>query len=129
MAASPSQHALQNSCLKQFANNHRKLEYARKMIQLKARDHTRTPMQWDATSNAGFCRADVKPWMRVNDDFRVVNVTAQVDNPQSVLSYWKSCLAIRRGAQGQLGQCGTPQAVGGRDWEMFNAGAPCLGVY
>jgi len=66
------------------------------MIQLKARDHTRTPMQWDATPNAGFCKPDVKPWIRVNDDFPIVNVTAQVDNAQSVLSYWRRCLAFRK---------------------------------
>lgn len=67
-ASSLSQHASPSSCLKQFANNHRKLEYARKMIQLKARDHTRTPMQWDATPNAGSCRADVKPWQRFSKE-------------------------------------------------------------
>ncbi|KAA8626987.1 alpha-glucosidase [Pyrenophora tritici-repentis] len=81
---------------KQYANNWRKLEYARKMIQLKARDHTRTPMQWDSTPNAGFCKEDVKPWMRVNDDYPRVNVLAQLDNPLSVFSYWKQCLSFRK---------------------------------
>ncbi|EUC50733.1 glycoside hydrolase family 13 protein [Bipolaris oryzae ATCC 44560] len=81
---------------KQYANNHRKLEYAKKMIQLKARDHTRTPMQWDASPNAGFCKANVKPWMRVNDDYPTVNAVAQLDDPDSVFSYWKRCLAFRK---------------------------------
>jgi oligo-1,6-glucosidase len=84
------------SASKQYANNHRKLEYAREMIQLKARDHTRTPMQWDASPNAGFCKGSVKPWMRVNDDYPRVNASAQLNNPHSVFFYWKRCLEFRR---------------------------------
>lgn len=84
------------SASKQYANNHRKLEFARKMLELKARDHTRTPMQWDDSPNAGFCKASVKPWMRVNDDYPDVNALAQVDNPHSVFSYWKRCLEFRK---------------------------------
>ncbi|KAF9695423.1 hypothetical protein EKO04_006695 [Ascochyta lentis] len=81
---------------KQYANNYRKLEYVQKLIQLKARDHTRTPMQWDASSNAGFCKEGVKPWMRINDDYPHVNVEAQLRDPQSVLSYWKRCIEFRK---------------------------------
>ncbi|USP82240.1 alpha-glucosidase [Curvularia clavata] len=81
---------------KQYANNHRKLEYARKMIQLKSRDHTRTPMQWYASPNAGFCNATVKTWMRMNDDYPIVNALTQLDDPQSVFSYWKGCLEFRK---------------------------------
>jgi oligo-1,6-glucosidase len=84
------------SASKEYANNWRKLEYARKMIQLKARDHTRTPMQWDSSPNAGFCREGVKPWMRVNDDYPRVNVLRQLNNPSSVFSYWKRCLEFRK---------------------------------
>lgn len=80
----------------QYANNHRKLEYARKMIWLKARDNSRTPMQWDASPNAGFCSADVKPWMRVNNDYPRVNVMEQLKTPGSVFYYWKRCLELRR---------------------------------
>jgi oligo-1,6-glucosidase len=66
------------------------------MIQLKARDHTRTPMQWNASPNAGFCGENVKPWMRLNDDYPRVNALAQMKNPQSVYFYWKRCLEFRR---------------------------------
>lgn len=84
------------SASKQYANNYRKLEYVKKLIQLKARDHTRTPMQWDSTVNAGFCPKDVKPWMRVNDDYPKVNVEAQLKDPQSVLAYWRRCIEFRK---------------------------------
>ncbi|KAH7025656.1 alpha-glucosidase [Microdochium trichocladiopsis] len=85
-----------NYAVKQYANNHRRLEYARRLIQLKARDHTRTPMQWDATPHAGFCEPAVKPWMRVNDDYPIINVMTQKHNQHSVLSYYKRCLKFRK---------------------------------
>jgi oligo-1,6-glucosidase len=53
-------------------------------------------MQWDYTPNAGFCRPNVKPWMRVNDDYPRVNVTTQLDDPHSVLFHWKRCLKLRK---------------------------------
>jgi oligo-1,6-glucosidase len=53
-------------------------------------------MQWDASPNAGFCGEDVKPWMRVNDDYPRINAAEQLRNPQSVFSYWKRCLEFRR---------------------------------
>ncbi|KAH7093472.1 glycoside hydrolase superfamily [Paraphoma chrysanthemicola] len=84
------------SASEQYANNHRKLNYARELIQLKARDHTRTPMQWDDTPNAGFCSAAARPWMRVNDDYTYVNALAQLKDPHSIFSYWKLCLEFRR---------------------------------
>ncbi|KIX04515.1 uncharacterized protein Z518_05385 [Rhinocladiella mackenziei CBS 650.93] len=46
------------------------LEHGKKVIHMKARDHARTPMQWTAGDNAGFCSPGVKPWMRVMDDFK-----------------------------------------------------------
>lgn len=53
-------------------------------------------MQWDASPNAGFCGENVIPWMRVNDDYPRINAAAQLENPQSVFSYWKRCLQFRR---------------------------------
>lgn len=52
-------------------------------------------MQWDASPNAGFC-GDVEPWMRVNDDYPKINAAAQLNDPQSVYSYWKRCLEFRK---------------------------------
>jgi oligo-1,6-glucosidase len=53
-------------------------------------------MQWDASPNAGFCGKDIKPWMRVNDDYLRINAAVQLNNSQSVFSYWKRCLEFRR---------------------------------
>ncbi|QGI87407.1 hypothetical protein CEK25_002363 [Fusarium fujikuroi] len=46
------------------------LDIARKEYQLKSRDHARTPVQWDSSTNAGFSTAT--PWIRVNDDYKDV---------------------------------------------------------
>lgn len=53
-------------------------------------------MQWDASPNAGFCKAGVRPWMKVNDDYPRVNVQAQLEDPESVLNYWKQCIELRK---------------------------------
>ena len=61
-----------------YPDNEEKLSFAKRVMQRKARDHARTPVQWTAESpNAGFCAPDTKPWMRVNDDYKTVNAAAQ----------------------------------------------------
>ncbi|KAI5274723.1 glycoside hydrolase [Aureobasidium subglaciale] len=81
-------------------DNEEKLEFARKVLQRKARDHSRTPVQWSAEPNAGFCKEDVTPWMRVNDDYKEINAEAQrkQDDPDklSVLQFWQRGLANRK---------------------------------
>ncbi|KAJ5556518.1 alpha-amylase [Penicillium frequentans] len=64
-------------------------------LQLKARDHGRLPMQWDSSANAGFTTAS-EPWMIVNKDYTEWNVESQLDNPGSVMGYWKEMIAMRK---------------------------------
>lgn len=59
-----------------------------------SRDNTRTPMQWDATENAGFTEG--KPWLKVNPKYICINVADQIDNPDSVLSFYKKLIALRK---------------------------------
>jgi glycosidase len=77
------------------------LSLAKRIMQKKARDHARTPIQWtDEAPNAGFCSKEVKPWMRVNDDFPSCNAEKQIhqsDNDElSVFQFWKKGLEIRK---------------------------------
>jgi glycosidase len=54
----------------------------------------RTPMQWEAaTVNAGF--SDDEPWHPVNDDFEAVNVALQQDDPNSLLSHYRTLIHLR----------------------------------
>jgi alpha-glucosidase len=65
-------------------------------LQLKSRDHGRLPMQWSAAPNAGFTSADATPWMTINKDHKKWNVESQLDDANSVLSFWKQLLALRK---------------------------------
>jgi alpha-glucosidase len=58
------------------------------------RDPERTPMQWDASPNAGFTRGT--PWLPVGADYRSRNVAAQAADPRSMLSLHRRLLALRR---------------------------------
>ncbi|THH16201.1 hypothetical protein EW146_g4401 [Bondarzewia mesenterica] len=62
--------------------------------QRKARDHARTPVQWNDKPHGGFTTGT--PWMRVNDDYTEWNVSAQLEDPDSVLAFWKRALATRK---------------------------------
>ena len=58
------------------------------------RDPCRTPMQWDSSPNAGF--SDAEPWLPVSDDYSVVNVQSQDEDPQSILVLHRRLLGLRR---------------------------------
>jgi alpha-glucosidase len=62
-----------------------------------SRDRCRTPMQWSSAANGGFCPAGVTPWLPVNANHRAgINVAEQEQSPRSLLSFYRSLLAVRR---------------------------------
>ena len=58
-----------------------------------SRDNARTPMQWDDSKNAGFTTGT--PWLKVNANYPEVNAKAQVNDPDSVFSYYKKLIRLR----------------------------------
>jgi len=56
------------------------------------RDPERTPMQWDASPGRGFSAAE--PWLPYGP--AAVNVAAQLDDPDSMLSLYRRVIRIRR---------------------------------
>jgi oligo-1,6-glucosidase len=58
-----------------------------------ARDNARTPMQWDATDNAGFTTGE--PWLEVNPNYTSINVAASIADPKSVYHYYKRLIELR----------------------------------
>ena len=58
------------------------------------RDPVRTPMPWDGLANAGFTTGE--PWLPLNPDWPTRNVAAQEVDPTSMLSLYRSLLALRR---------------------------------
>lgn len=65
-----------------------------RFIRLRGRDNARTPMQWDKTKNAGFTQG--KPWIMVNPNYTEINAAAQIKDPDSVFSYYKKLIALRK---------------------------------
>lgn len=61
---------------------------------ISARDNGRTPFQWDGTPNAGFTSGI--PWLKVNPDYKSVNVTDQEEDPNSTLNYFRKLVALRK---------------------------------
>jgi len=61
----------------------------------KGRDGERTPMQWDASTNAGFNRG-TRPWLPIAADYATRNVVAETADPHSVLSLYRTLIAARR---------------------------------
>lgn len=61
-----------------------------------SRDNARTPVQWNEAENAGFTTGT--PWLKVNSDYREINVAAQENDPDSVLNYYRSLVALRKSA-------------------------------
>jgi alpha-glucosidase len=85
-----------------FARNHFELERAKGVpveeiiaaIAVTARDNSRTPMQWDASPNAGFSTG--KPWLRVNPNYADINVAQQEADSHSILNYYRRMIALRK---------------------------------
>ncbi|GCE12068.1 alpha-amylase family glycosyl hydrolase [Tengunoibacter tsumagoiensis] len=61
-----------------------------------SRDPERTPMQWDATPNAGFSPAHVQPWLPVSNDYKTMNVAVQREDKHSMLTLTRSLLTLRK---------------------------------
>lgn len=59
-----------------------------------SRDNARTPMQWDDSENAGFTTG--KPWLRVNPNYKKINVKEQLEDEDSVLGFYKKLIALRK---------------------------------
>ena len=66
-------------------------------LELVSRDNARTPMQWDASTYAGFTAPDAptEPWIAVNPNHASINAAAEFDDPDSVYSFYKRLIALR----------------------------------
>jgi len=58
------------------------------------RDNARTPMQWNDDAHAGFTSGE--PWMTINPNKKGINVAAQVNDPDSILNYFRKMIQIRK---------------------------------
>lgn len=63
-------------------------------ILAKGRDNARTPVQWDATPNAGFSSG--RPWIAVNPNCSEVNAAQALADPDSVFHHYRRLIELRR---------------------------------
>jgi alpha-glucosidase len=61
----------------------------------KGRDGERTPMQWDASKEAGFTTS-TKPWLPVPPLAEKYNVETEKQDPDSILNTYKRLLSLRK---------------------------------
>ena len=59
-----------------------------------SRDNARTPMQWSSEENAGFTTG--KPWLKVNANYKTINVETEEKDENSVLNYYRKLTALRK---------------------------------
>lgn len=69
-------------------------EEALKVVSRFSRDNARTPMQWNASANAGFTTGT--PWLKVNPNYTSINAAAQINDPDSVWSFYQKMIALRK---------------------------------
>lgn len=60
----------------------------------KPDEDIRVPMQWSDGENAGFTTGI--PWRVINSDYETVNVSAQLEDPSSLLNYYKALIQLRK---------------------------------
>lgn len=94
-------------CLEEYDDIATKSQYARALeegmgpkealavVNHRSRDNSRTPMQWDDSENAGFSPAG-RTWLKVNPNYKNINAKQQMEDPKSVLNFYKKLIALRK---------------------------------
>jgi alpha-glucosidase len=63
-------------------------------IWASGRDNSRTPMQWSEEKNAGFTTGN--PWLKVNPNYEKINVSHQLQDPDSILNFYKKLVQLKK---------------------------------
>ncbi|MGB3161083.1 glycoside hydrolase family 13 protein [Carnobacterium sp.] len=79
---------------KEWASEGRSEAEILQALNKKGRDNARTPVQWDRTEQAGFSKG--KPWMRVNKNYKNINVKEALENPDSIFYTYQKLIKLRK---------------------------------
>lgn len=63
-------------------------------LNAKSRDNARTPMQWDASENAGFTNGE--PWIPANVNYPEINVAEALAEQDSIFYAYQKLIALRK---------------------------------
>ena len=75
-------------------NNGMSKEESFNIVKVTSRDNSRTPMQWDSSENGGFTSGT--PWMKVNKNYKNINVEKQLNDENSILNFYKKMIQLRK---------------------------------
>ncbi|MFC3396612.1 transposase [Brenneria rubrifaciens] len=64
-----------------------------KNIKTTARQNSRMPYPWDNKVTAGFTTGI--PWLKLNPNCQTINLAVQINDPDSIYSYYKKLIKIR----------------------------------
>ncbi|HEY9075500.1 MAG TPA: alpha-glucosidase [Anaerolineaceae bacterium] len=64
------------------------------VIHAKSRDNARTPVQWDASPQAGFTTG--KPWIKVNPNYPQINASQALSDPNSIFYTYQKLIQLRK---------------------------------
>ena len=88
----------------------------------RGRDNSRTPMQWNASKYAGFMPFNVasknnaEPWISVNPNYVDINAAEQMEDSDSVYSFYKYLIALRH----------SEPIVSAGSWNLVDADDECV---
>lgn len=69
-------------------------DQALRILGARSRDNGRTPMQWSGDAYAGF--GDHSPWLKSPDNYRKINVEAELQDEDSILHYYRRLVSLRK---------------------------------
>ncbi|HEY2420419.1 MAG TPA: alpha-glucosidase [Neobacillus sp.] len=64
------------------------------ILRASGRDNSRTPMQWSSGVGAGFSTG--VPWLKVNPNYKEINVEVQQKDDNSVLNFYKKMIKLKK---------------------------------
>ena len=64
------------------------------IIWASGRDNARTPMQWTGEEGAGFTIG--APWLKINPNYKEINVEAQQKDSSSVFNFYKRMIKLKK---------------------------------
>ncbi|EOH89779.1 glycoside hydrolase family 13 protein [Enterococcus villorum] len=85
---------------KQLLKEGKNKEEALDIVADTTRDNSRTPMQWSSNQFAGF--SSKQPWLVVNPNYQSINVAQQEKQPDSILTFYKKMIHLRRTNEGLI---------------------------
>lgn len=94
----PSIHDYDDIRMRQYYKSEREAgvpeEEIMEVIWQTSRDNSRTPMQWNTEKNGGFTKGT--PWIGINPNYKVINVSMQKSDSDSILHYYKKLIQLRK---------------------------------